>query len=352
MDSGAVSPLDDARQSAPGAVRGRQLYRRRARLRRMPHRASRLAARRPPRLSPRRVSATTLSHLELVVVEVREHELRPRFVCRVAHRASHAPFQGFNRAQAAVIEGAVLVSRLASPASRRSRGGARAPRNHRRQDGRTGGGRSLELAQGQGGAGLRRLAQLGGRACRPSQSLTSWAARSFRARMGDRASYRPLESAALADQRPGGRRARPARASIHFRRFMSPISTRSSATGTISPRCAAFAQSSQHCKCGSTTARRTPPRSRRSSAPISARRSSAANRNATASSIAQHRGLEAASCSRSIFAATRFKALQEILAEPALWPQRVIVMTLARVGSGAGPDLQRLACDPIDRRRA
>jgi uncharacterized protein len=56
--------------------------------------------------------ASTLSHLELVVVEVREHELRPRFLCRVAHQASHAPFQGFNRAQAAVIEGAVLVSRL------------------------------------------------------------------------------------------------------------------------------------------------------------------------------------------------------------------------------------------------
>jgi hypothetical protein len=56
--------------------------------------------------------AATLAHLELVVVEVREDALRPRFVCRVAHRASHAPFQGFNRAQAAVIEGAVLVSRL------------------------------------------------------------------------------------------------------------------------------------------------------------------------------------------------------------------------------------------------
>jgi hypothetical protein len=53
-----------------------------------------------------------LSHLELVVVETRENELRPRFLCRVAHRASHAPFEGFNRAQAAVIEGAVLVSRL------------------------------------------------------------------------------------------------------------------------------------------------------------------------------------------------------------------------------------------------
>jgi hypothetical protein len=56
--------------------------------------------------------AASLAHLELVVGEVREHELRPRFVCRVAHQATHAPFQGFNRAQAAVIEGAVLVSRL------------------------------------------------------------------------------------------------------------------------------------------------------------------------------------------------------------------------------------------------
>ena len=56
--------------------------------------------------------AATLAHLELVVVEVREDALRPRFVCRVAYSASHAPFQGFNRAQAAVIEGAVLVSRL------------------------------------------------------------------------------------------------------------------------------------------------------------------------------------------------------------------------------------------------
>ncbi len=29
-------------------------------------------------------------------------------------------------------------------------------------------------------------------------------------------------------------------------------------------------------------------------------------------------------------------------ARPALWPERVIVMTLERVGSGAGPDLQTL----------
>ncbi|MGZ6007405.1 MAG: HisA/HisF-related TIM barrel protein [Rhizomicrobium sp.] len=33
----------------------------------------------------------------------------------------------------------------------------------------------------------------------------------------------------------------------------------------------------------------------------------------------------------------------ELLAAPEIWPRRIIVMTLARVGSGAGPDLERLA---------
>jgi phosphoribosylformimino-5-aminoimidazole carboxamide ribotide isomerase len=42
------------------------------------------------------------------------------------------------------------------------------------------------------------------------------------------------------------------------------------------------------------------------------------------------------------FAGDRFLGPPELL-EPRLWPSRVIVMTLARVGSGEGPDLQRLA---------
>ena len=53
-----------------------------------------------------------LSHAELTVKRVEEDELRPRFHCRVVHEAAHAPFRGFNRAQAAVIEAAILVSRL------------------------------------------------------------------------------------------------------------------------------------------------------------------------------------------------------------------------------------------------
>ena len=54
----------------------------------------------------------TLSHLELAIESIEEDELRPRFHCRIVHEESHAPFEGFNRAQAAVIETAILASRL------------------------------------------------------------------------------------------------------------------------------------------------------------------------------------------------------------------------------------------------
>ena len=53
-----------------------------------------------------------LAHAELAVTDVIEDELRPRFRCRVLCVVTHAPFRGFNRAQAAVIEAAILVSRL------------------------------------------------------------------------------------------------------------------------------------------------------------------------------------------------------------------------------------------------
>jgi uncharacterized protein len=61
---------------------------------------------------PGAVLEGTLSHAELAVERVEEDELRPRFHCRIAHAATHAPFKGFNRAQAAVIEAAILASRL------------------------------------------------------------------------------------------------------------------------------------------------------------------------------------------------------------------------------------------------
>jgi len=56
--------------------------------------------------------ANALAHAELAVTRVSEDDQRPRFHCRVLHSATHASFRGFNRAQAAVIEAAILVSRL------------------------------------------------------------------------------------------------------------------------------------------------------------------------------------------------------------------------------------------------
>jgi phosphoribosylformimino-5-aminoimidazole carboxamide ribotide isomerase len=38
-----------------------------------------------------------------------------------------------------------------------------------------------------------------------------------------------------------------------------------------------------------------------------------------------------------------FRGPSALLADTALWPRQIIVMTLARVGSGAGPDLARLS---------
>jgi len=56
--------------------------------------------------------AGALAHAELSVSRVTEDAQRPRFHCGVVTLTAHAPFRGFNRAQAAVIEAAILVSRL------------------------------------------------------------------------------------------------------------------------------------------------------------------------------------------------------------------------------------------------
>jgi hypothetical protein len=56
--------------------------------------------------------ADALAHAELAVTHTTEDSQRPRFHCRVLCNIGHAPFQGFNRAKAAVIEASILVSRL------------------------------------------------------------------------------------------------------------------------------------------------------------------------------------------------------------------------------------------------
>lgn len=56
--------------------------------------------------------AGALAHAELRLIRHEDDELRPRLHCQVVHEATHAPFQGFNRAQFSVLEAAILVSRL------------------------------------------------------------------------------------------------------------------------------------------------------------------------------------------------------------------------------------------------
>ena len=56
--------------------------------------------------------ADCLVHTELALIEVRNDATRPQLVMQKIQSQQHQPFNGFNRAQAAVIELAVLVSRL------------------------------------------------------------------------------------------------------------------------------------------------------------------------------------------------------------------------------------------------
>ena len=54
----------------------------------------------------------TLAHIEVEVSRFEEDELRPRFYCREVYRENHRAFEGLNRAQGAVLEAAILTSRL------------------------------------------------------------------------------------------------------------------------------------------------------------------------------------------------------------------------------------------------
>ena len=56
--------------------------------------------------------AAALAHSVLAVESVSDDGVRPRHFCRVVQEETHAPFTGFNRARAAVLELAILVSRL------------------------------------------------------------------------------------------------------------------------------------------------------------------------------------------------------------------------------------------------
>lgn len=56
--------------------------------------------------------AAALAHHEVEVERVDDDGQRPKLHCRIVLERNHRPFPGLNRAVAAVLEGAVLVSRL------------------------------------------------------------------------------------------------------------------------------------------------------------------------------------------------------------------------------------------------
>jgi len=56
--------------------------------------------------------SSALAHKECELLRIEDDETRPKLYCRAVHSVNHAPFQGFNRAQFAVLEAAILVSRL------------------------------------------------------------------------------------------------------------------------------------------------------------------------------------------------------------------------------------------------
>lgn len=90
----AASHTDDVRVFA-GSVTGRKIW---------------------PLLPTRTIKgerlADCVSHWELKVEKIIEDQQRPRFLCSIVDEEMHKAWKGFNRAQAAVLELAVLTTRL------------------------------------------------------------------------------------------------------------------------------------------------------------------------------------------------------------------------------------------------
>ncbi len=76
-----------------------------------------LTGRRNWRLNPAEkingfVLECALAHTEVELVRIEDDDTRPKLICKAVNTVNHAPFMGFNRAQYAVLEVAILISRL------------------------------------------------------------------------------------------------------------------------------------------------------------------------------------------------------------------------------------------------
>ncbi len=54
----------------------------------------------------------TLAHCEVELIKLEDDAVRPKLFCKTVHQVNHKGFTGFNRAQYAVLEAAILCSRL------------------------------------------------------------------------------------------------------------------------------------------------------------------------------------------------------------------------------------------------
>ena len=66
----------------------------------------------PCEILPVQRLSNALAHAEVRVTEIHEDDIRPGYTCTVICERTHRPFRGFSRAQAAIIELAILTSRL------------------------------------------------------------------------------------------------------------------------------------------------------------------------------------------------------------------------------------------------
>ena len=170
-----------------------------------------------------------------------------------------------------------------------------------------------------------------------------------RARMGQRDQYRPIETPLSPTSRSRRCRARPDRRCFHSAPCMWPISTPSNGPATTTPfssgsrprfRALAFWVDNGLAEAGAARARLDDGH---------LVLGSEAQRDAALVTSLQHDPRVILSLD---FRGDTFIGPPALLAMPDLWPQRVIVMTLARVGSGAGPDIERLSQIREMRRRS
>ena len=59
-----------------------------------------------------KVLECALAHVEVEIERIEEDELRPKLFCKTLLTVNHKPFKGLNRAQFAVLEASILISRL------------------------------------------------------------------------------------------------------------------------------------------------------------------------------------------------------------------------------------------------